>query len=299
MQKLFFSLLLAVDIFALEASFEPLLFLNYDESRAHLGKKLFFDKRLSSNENYSCETCHNLYWDFSGTNSKYVQKGTLNPPSILNAASNYIFYNDGRIRGIHAQVKESITSRYELNSGEDKILTAVKGIEEYEILFARIYKDGITYENIVDAFVEFEKAILTINSPFDRYLAGDESALGESEKKGFEIFKNLGCVACHNGKNLGANLMQDVRFSKDILAGVSSQSDMNKRLYRVPSLRNIAVSAPYLMDGSIMTLKEAIKHIGANQFMYDLSGDEIDALYKFLLSLSGERPRIMNEPSSN
>ena len=226
------------------SSYEPLTVTKYNEEKAMLGKKLFFDKRLSPNENYSCQTCHNLYW------------------------------------------KEPITSRIELNSNNDKVVDTVNSISEYKILFKEIYEDGISLNNIIDAIVEFEKAVLSIDSPFDHFISGDDNAISNEAKKGFDIFNKIGCVACHNGRNLGGNLMQDLGHNK------ISALDANKRLRRAPSLRNIAKTAPYLSHGE---MSETLRYVSYYQLGHELSKDEMDALYAFLLTLNGKRPRILNE----
>jgi len=289
MRGIIFCLFIITASFCKYESYQPLTVAKYDEEKALLGKKLFFDKRLSPNENYSCQTCHNLYWNLSGSNQDGMEKGTLNPPSILNAAANYIFYNDAKISNLKDQVKESITSRMELNSNNDKIVDSVSNISEYKILFKRIYDDGINFDNIADAIAEFEKAVLSVDSPFDRFISGDDRAISNSAKKGFEIFNNIGCVACHNGKNLGGNLIQDIGHER------ISALDTNKRLKRVPSLRNITKTAPYLSHGELNDLREALRYVSNYQLGYDLNKDELDALYSFLLTLNGKRPRILDE----
>ena len=287
MNKFLFCLLVSFCTMMASETFEPVLTSKYDEQKARIGKKLFFDKRLSPTENYSCETCHNLYWNFSGTNPSYTSKnGALNPPSMLNAALNFIFFNDGRARSLKEQVNESINSRNQLNSNKDEIVKKVKSIGEYGILFNDAYDDGINYENIVDALVEFEKAVLSIDSPFDEYLAGNDDSINAEAKKGFELFNKIGCVACHNGRNLGGNLMQNVGL-KD--AGES------RRIMRVPSLRNVARTAPYLSSGEMSDLKEVIGFVSYHQLIHTLSSEELEQIYKFLLTLNGRRPRILNE----
>ena len=287
MKRFLFCLLVSFCTMMASETFEPVLTSKYDEQKAHIGKKLFFDKRLSPTENYSCETCHNLYWNLSGTNSSYnSQKGVLNPPSVLNAALNFIFYTDGRARSLKDQVSESINSRTELNSNKDEIVKKVKSIGEYQILFENAYEDGIKYKNIVDALVEFEKAVLSVDSPFDEYMSGNEDAIDAEAKKGFELFNKIGCVACHNGRNLGGNLMQDVD-RKDLTE--------NRRLLRVPSLRNVMRTAPYLSGGSMNDLKEMIRYISAMQLQHPLSDEELGRIYKFLQTLNGRKPRILNE----
>ena len=288
MKKVLFWMVVSFCILSANSSFEPVLSSKYNEKQAYIGKKLFFDKRLSTTENYSCETCHNLYWNLSGTNSSYTsQKGVINPPSVLNSALNFLFFTDGRVRSLKDQVKESINSRNELNSNKDEIVKKVKSIGEYQILFEDAYEDGIKYKNIVDALVEFEKAVLSVDSPFDEYIAGNKNAIDDEAKKGFEIFQKVGCVACHNGRNLGGNLMQDIGLKKD--------TTENRRLLRVPSLRNITRTYPYLINGSINDLKGLISFVSYRQLLHTLSNEEIEQIYKFLLTLNGRKPRILNE----
>ena len=153
-------------------------------------------------------------------------------------------------------------------------------------MFNDAYDDGINYENIVGALAEFEKAILSIDSPFDEYLAGNDDSINAEAKKGFELFNKIGCVACHNGRNLGGNLMQNVGL-KD--AGES------RRLMRVPSLRNVARTAPYLSSGEMSDLKEVIGFVSYHQLIHTLSSEELEQIYKFLQTLNGRRPRILNE----
>ena len=133
---LFFAIFAA---FALAKSeFVSVTSVRYDEQKARLGKDLFFDKRLSKNETYSCETCHNLYWDFSGTIRKKAQAGALAPPSILNAGLNFIFFKDGRARSLKEQVKDALTSQYELNSDESAVVKSVEKVAAYKKSFQNI-----------------------------------------------------------------------------------------------------------------------------------------------------------------
>lgn len=296
--------------------------MEYNEDKAKLGKKLFFDKRLSEDGRMSCESCHNLYWDFSGT-IRSVPDGLLDPVSVLHAGLNYMFFNDGRIRSIYDQVHRSITSLDELATTPERLVVRLSMIDEYSSLFLKTY-GALNYENIKDALVEFEKAITSVNSPFDRYLLGDKEALSDEQKEGFAIFKDIGCVACHNGANLGANLEQIVDFYDFILldengtkklSGVVKEHFMDPSpptdvfsckskttgkvhkpkmdFMRVPPLRNIARTRPYFRCGKKMSLSQTIKDMSRIQLNYELSPRETELLYKFLLSLDGEMPRIL------
>lgn len=293
MRKIIAFLLFFVAFLSGAEKFSPSLGIFYDEQKANLGKRLFFDKRLSNSEKKSCETCHNLYWDFSGSIRKNSDRNLLNPPSVLNAATSYIFFKNGSVRDISEQVAISITSDIQLGIDEQRFVAKISDISDYRSLFGKIYSDGVTFKNAVNALVEFERAIYTASSPFDKFLMGDKNALNEDEKKGYEIFQKVGCVACHSGVNLGSNLLQEKQFYKNVLSGNSVSDKTGQNLYKVPSLRNIARTAPYMSDGSILYLKDAITHVSDLQLMQKLSKEQVDLIYKFLLSLNGEHPRIL------
>ena len=142
----------------------------------------------------------------------------------------------------------------------------------------------MSFENIVDALVNFEKALVTPNAKFDKFISGDESVFDDEEKRGFELFKKIGCINCHSGANMGANLYYELKFD----------ADGNKTgRYKVPSLRNIEKTAPYFYSGKVMDLKDTIKDVGKMLLNYDLSEEQTHELYKFLLTLSGEKPEIL------
>ena len=153
----------------------------------------------------------------------------------------------------------------------------------YKKEFERLYPGGVSFENIADALVNFEKALVTPNAKFDKFIGGDEKALSGDEKRGFELFKKIGCINCHSGVNLGGNIYYEL-----------SSGDKGKQIrYKVPSLRNIEKTAPYLYSGEIADLKDAIKFIAKERIGYELSDEQTRLLYKFLLALSGERPEIL------
>ena len=153
----------------------------------------------------------------------------------------------------------------------------------YKKEFERLYPDGVSFENIADALVNFEKALVTPNAKFDKFISGDENALDAEQKRGFELFKKIGCINCHGGVNLGANIYYEL-----------NSGDKGKQVrYKVPSLRNIEKTAPYLYSGEIADLKDAIKFIAKERIGYELIDEQTQLLYKFLLALSGERPEIL------
>jgi len=281
-------LFFCVHSFAASHVLAPITPPKFDEQKALLGKELFFDATLSPSGTLSCEKCHNLYWNLSGTSKKNVKISVgsqVSPPTALNSALNFIFFKNGEIKDLEEQVKRSLTGENQLGS-EPKFLTRkVNQNPVYKQKFLEIYGEDATFENITDALVNFEKALVTPNAKFDKFIEGDANALNEDEKHGFELFKKIGCINCHSGVNLGANLYYELKFD----SGESGQAGR----YKVPSLRNIEKTAPYLYSGEIADLKEAIKFVAKKRINYNLSDEQTQALYKFLLTLSGEKPEIL------
>ena len=281
-------LFFCVHSFAASHVLAPVTPPKFDEQKALLGKELFFDTELSPSGTLSCEKCHNLYWNLSGTSKKNVKISVgsqVSPPTALNSALNFIFFKNGEIKDLEEQVKRSLTGENQLGS-EPKFLTRkVNQNPVYKQKFLEIYGEDATFENITDALVNFEKALVTPNAKFDKFIEGDANALNEDEKHGFELFKKIGCINCHSGVNLGANLYYELKFD----SGEGGQAGR----YKVPSLRNIEKTAPYLYSGEIADLKEAIKFVAKKRINYNLSDEQTQALYKFLLTLSGEKPEIL------
>ena len=284
---IFFCILpfFCAEVFA--SSLSPATPLEYDDEKARLGKKLFFDASLSPGGTVSCEKCHNLYWELSGTSKKNLKISAgkeASPPTALNSALNFIFFKDGRVKDIKEQVKQSLTGKEQLGEEPKKLEEKVGLNAVYKKEFERLYPGGVSFENIADALVNFEKALVTPNAKFDKFISGDESVFDDEEKRGFELFKKIGCINCHSGANMGANLYYELRFH--------AYGNKTGR-YKVPSLRNIEKTAPYFYSGEVIDLKDTIKAVGKMLLNYDLSDEQTHALYKFLLTLSGEKPEIL------
>jgi cytochrome c peroxidase len=167
--------------------------------------------------------------------------------------------------------------------------------QTYTKMFTDLYRDGITKKNITDAIAEYEKTLITPNAPFDRYLKGDKNAISEKAKKGYRLFKSKGCVICHNGVNIGGNLYNRFGIYQD--ANSSSlgrynitQREEDKYVFKVPSLRNVARTAPYMHDGRFETLRSAVKFMTRYQLGRCIEEEDIDAIVAFLESLNGELP---------
>ena len=276
-----------IQAFAASHVLSPIAQPKFDEQKAILGKELFFDASLSPSGTLSCEKCHNLYWDLSGTSKKNVKISAdeeISPPTALNSALNFIFFKNGEVKDLAGQVRQSLTGKNQLASEPKFLVQKVNQNSVYRNKFEELYEDGVSFEGIVDALVNFEKALITPNAKFDKFISGDESVFNEEEKRGFELFKTIGCINCHSGANIGANLYYELKFD----------ADGNKTgRYKVPSLRNIEKTAPYLYSGELADLKGALKMIAKMRINYDLSDEQTHALYKFLLTLSGEKPEIL------
>ena len=210
--------LFCVQAFAASHVLSPIAQPKFDEQKARLGKELFFDASLSPSGTLSCEKCHNIYWDLSGTSKKNVKISAdeeISPPTALNSALNFIFFKNGEVKDIAEQVRQSLTDKNQLASEPKFLVQKVNQNSVYRNKFEELYEDGVSFESIVDALVNFEKALVTPNAKFDKFISGDESVFDEEEKRGFELFQKIGCINCHSGANIGANLYYELKFGAD------------------------------------------------------------------------------------
>lgn len=285
-----------------------------NQNKAALGESLFFDTRLSRNNQVACISCHKL--DAGGDDgmklgmSSSADHHVVNTPSIFNAQFNFRQNWNGSVRSLHDQIDRSISSSHAFNNAWDNIIAQLTEDVKLRDEFHSIYSDGITSKNIIDAIVEFEKTLITPNSPFDRYLRNEEGSLTEVEIEGYQTFKELGCISCHQGINIGGNLFQkfgvfydyfsergDIQYSDYGLMNITYRQ-MDEFVFKVPSLRNVAVTAPYLHDGSAATLEEAIIIMGKTQLGRTLSAEEVTLIEAFLRTLTGEyKNRPLDTPS--
>ena len=268
-----------------------------------LGNKLFFDLRLSHDNTIACVSCHDL--SKGGADSTKVslgvngRSGSVNSPTVFNALFNIAQFWDGRAKDLKDQVKGPIENPVEMASNEQEVVQKLSLDSEYVKSFNQLYKDGITLDNIADAIAEFEKTLITPNSRFDLFLKGDSSALTDEEKEGYSLFKQLGCISCHNGVNIGSNMFQkfgifvDYNNSSDHPGRYNvTHNEVDKYFFKVPTLRNIEKTAPYFHDGSAKTLKDAVRTMGYYQLGINLSEKEIQKLVLFLKTLNGKSIKI-------
>lgn len=281
----------------------PLEDTKLNPQKIELGKKLFFDTRLSKNNTISCATCHDI--QNGGDDGEKVAiginnlKGFFNTPTVLNSRYNFSQFWDGRAETLEKQVLGPIHNPIEMNSDFSQIIPKLSKDKEIEKKFRDIYNSDINEKNIVDAIVEFEKSLITPNSKFDKYLKG-ELSLTKSEEKGYELFKDLGCISCHNGINIGGNLYQKVGVVSQFFPDNEihygrynlEKNEDEKFYFKVPTLRNIELTAPYLHDGSINTLSAVIEIMLRYQVGAIYTSDDIKNIESFLKTLTGEIPKI-------
>jgi len=282
-----------------------------DPTRVALGERLFNDRQLSDDGNSACGDCHIL--DQGGDNGRTVDidpaggNNPLNTPTVFNVAYNASYGWLGQHSTLEAQANADLTTRSHNNLPWPAILGHLRSTAGYPQQFNAIYPDGITRANVLDALTSFERSLITPNAPFDRWLRGDPDAISDDALEGYQQFKNLGCISCHQGVNIGGNLFQRIGIFGDFFAGKDelSEADQGRRritgrqrdlqVFRVPSLRNVAVTPPYFHDGRTDSLSEAIKLVGRFQLNRQLSPEDIDKLESFLHSLTGEfRGRPLN-----
>lgn len=276
----------------------------YNQEKALLGKKLFMDTKLSHDNTISCLTCHHL--SNGGDDNLSVsfgikgQKGVRNSPTVLNSQFNTTQFWDGRAKNLAEQISGPIHNPVELASNFYEIKSKLVQDSYYKDSFRTIYKDGITSKNIIDALVEFEKALSTPNSRFDKYLRGDKTILSKDEINGYKLFKEYGCISCHNGVNIGGNLLQKIGVVEDFktsdfgLYNITKDDD-DKFYFKVPSLRNVDLTAPYFHDGKVKTLKEAVDKMIKHQVGFLIEEKEREDIVKFLKTLTGETPKILRD----
>jgi len=270
--------------------------------KAELGKKLFFDPILSKDGTISCTTCHDLQ-NGGDDGLKFSfgikgQKGNINSPTVYNAVFNFRQFWDGRAKDLKEQATGPIENPVEMGHSMVAVVETLNQNKMYLKDFNDVYANGITKDNIVDAIAEFEKTLITPDSPFDRYLKGDKEAINEKVKEGYLLFKSKGCILCHHGMNIGGNFYNKFGIYEDADTEHLGRYNITKReedkhVFKVPSLRNIALTAPYMHDGRVGTLKEAVELMTRYQLGRYMERGDTEAIVAFLESLTGKLPTIV------
>lgn len=269
-----------------------------------LGKQLFHDPKLSKTNNISCASCHDL--SMGGTDRLPVsigvegQTGSVNAPTVFNNSFHFKQFWDGRASSLEEQIEGPVHAGNEMGSSWPEIIEKLKQSPEYVSAFDELYEEDISADSIKDAIATFERALYTPNAPFDQFLRGNVNALTAEEKEGYRRFKGYGCVACHQGVLLGGNMYQKFGVFGDYIKerGNETKADLgrfnvtgkedDRYMFKVPSLRNIALTAPYFHDGSAKTLDEAVKVMVQYQLGREADQKDIDLIIQFLNTLNGE-----------
>lgn len=278
--------------------------LKQDPARAEIGRRLFNDPRLSANGTVSCASCHDLSHGGADRRDYSVgfsgQRTGVNAPTVLNAALNFRQFWNGRAASLEAQVDQVVQNPVEMGSKWPDVVATVARDAGYKADFGRAYKDGVTPANIQNAIATYERTLITPDSRFDQYLRGDPKAISDEEKEGYVKFKRYGCIACHQGVNVGGNMFQKFGVMGDYFAkrGNPTEADLgrylvtgddeDKHVFKVPSLRNVALTAPYFHDASAKTLAEAVDVMFRYQLGRAASPADKAAIVKFLKALTGE-----------
>lgn len=287
------------------------------KEKIELGKMLFFDPRLSYNGTVSCNSCHNVMTD--GADGRAVSvgvnghKGGRGAPTVLNSAFLSVQFWDGRAKSLEEQAKGPLINPIEMgNKDHGQVVSRLKKIPGYVKKFAKVFKgkEVLTIDNVAKAIASYERTLITPNSPFDRYLKGYKKGLSSKAKKGWETFQKVGCVTCHNGTNFAGPALPEgtgyfmkfptypntkydkkYKFTKDLGRYDQTKQEADKNMWRVPTLRNIALTAPYFHNGAVETLDEAVRVMAKTQLDKTLNVRQVSQIVDFLESLTGKMPK--------
>lgn len=272
--------------------------------RVDLGRQLFNESRLSVNGSLSCASCHRL--ENGGADNKDFSVGfaglpvAINTPSVFNASLNFRQFWNGRADTLESQVHEVVQSPAEMGSNWEHVVQTLSADPAYQALFGQAYPDGVTLHNVQNALATYERTLISANSRFDQYLQGNTDVLTLAEKYGYQRFKEYGCIACHQGVNIGGNMFQKFGVMGDYFEsrGNPAETDLGRYLvtgeeedrnvFKVPSLRNVAVTAPYFHDASAKTLEEAVDVMFKFQLGRIPSAEDKSLIIQFLKTLTGE-----------
>jgi cytochrome c peroxidase len=255
-----------------------------DPLKLALGERLFADPRLSHDGTLTCSSCHDVH--SNGADSKRLRTArdgslmTFNIPTVFNAALSFRLNWEGNFRTLEDQSESSLENAANLATNANEVLKKLDADPEMVRQFTQAYGGPPDRTSLLDAIATYERSLLTPGSRFDRWLSGDFVALSPEEQEGYQLFKSLGCVSCHQGVNIGGNLFE----RQGIFHPLASPPP---EIVRVPSLRNVATTPPYFHDGSAPTLEEAVRRMGNAQLDQTLSDEQIKAIVAFLDTLTG------------
>ncbi len=293
---------------ALAASKEPIQPISpakiSNPALVELGKKLYFDPRLSKSGFISCNSCHNL--SMGGTDNIKTsighnwQEGPINAPTVLNSSLNLAQFWDGRAADLKAQAGGPIANPGEMAFTHTLAINVLQSIPGYVAEFKKAFgNDTVDIEKVTKAIAAFEETLVTPNSRFDKWLKGDKKALSQNELEGYKLFKDSGCVACHNGPAVGGNSFQKMGIVEAYKASSPAEGrsavtgkDADRFNFKVPTLRNVEMTYPYFHDGAANTLTEAVDTMGRLQLGKKFTADENAKIVAFLKTLTGDQPNF-------
>ena len=285
-------------------------------AKVELGKMLYLDPRLSSSGTVSCNSCHNVMAGGEDNRGGSVgvkgQVGGRSAPTVWNSAFNSVQFWDGRAASLEAQAKGPVTNPIEMGMKSwDDVVARLKEIPGYRQGFAAAFgsADAINVDNAAKAIAAYERTLITPNSPYDQHVNGKTGVLTEQQVRGMNTFAEVGCVSCHSGPAFNgptqaegtgffmkfptfpdAALEAKYGFEKDIGRAEVTKNEADKHFYKVPTLRNIALTAPYFHNGKVMDLPTAVQVMGKTQLNKDLSEQQVNDIVAFLNALTGEFP---------
>lgn len=279
-----------------------------DPQKVRLGEMLFYDTRLSKDDSLSCASCHNLNNGGVDGLSKAIgihgAEGTVNTPTVFNSTYNFTQFWNGRAESLEEQASGPVHNPAEMGSNWDEVIAKLNRDPFMTNAFQTTYNSGISPGYIVDAIATFERTLVTVNAPFDRYLKGDMTAITPQAANGYALFVSYGCAACHQGVNVGGNMYQTMGAMGDYFKDRGDIKDcdlgryqvtgreQDRYVFKVPSLRVVALTAPYFHDGSAKTLNDAVHNMAKYQLGREIKENDINDIVAFLKSLAGEYKRF-------
>ena len=280
------------------------LTLNLDPRKVALGDRLFHEKRLSGDATVACASYHSLKTGgvdrLARSRGIGGQLGGINAPTVFNSGFNYRQFWNARARTLEDQIDGPLQHSGEMGGTWPKALDTLALDTHFRTEFAALYRDGITVANVKDAIATFERSLSTPNSRFDLFLRGNTAALSDFELSGYRLFKRIGCTSCHQGVNVGGNMVQKLGIIENYFEGRTDLTDADqgrfsithleedRYVFRVPSLRNVAITPPYLHDASAHTLEKAVQIMARYQLGIDLGSNDVARISAFLSTLTGE-----------
>jgi len=255
-----------------------------DPLKLALGERLFADLRLSADGSRACTSCHDIRTNGADANRHdEAPDGSeipFNTSTVFNASLSFRLGWEGKFRTLEAQAEASLESPQRMGTSIDDVIRRLSAAPELAHQFKEAYGRGPDKASLLDAIATYERSLLTPGSRFDRWQSGDPAALSAEEQDGYQLFKSIGCISCHQGVNVGGNLFERQGIFHPLVSPPPE-------IVRVPSLRNVATTPPYFHDGSAPTLDEAVRRMGNAQLDQTLSDQQMKAIVAFLNTLTG------------